>query len=1176
LHAGHITVAWRTVEQVELCVFGPIEARGPLGAIEFSRAKERAILAALALFHGRTLSADRLVDAVWGDRLPARAEKALQTHVHRLRAVLGAVVVETRSNGYALAANVVVDAELFEDEARTTGSARRLRDALARWRGEPYGDLAAWPPAEMERERLYELRDEALEMCLELEIDAGPTGQCIAELEAMVADKPLREKRWLLLMTALQRDGRVADALRAYQRARKVFAEELGIDPGRELRMLEERILLADVEPSASADKSFDRVDRLDRAVPVGALPTGTVTFLITDLVGSTRLWEENADETMSVALDRHDSVLRRAIERHGGSVVAWMGDGIAAVFASAGDALDAALEAQQQLMGDDRLRARMALHTDEGRLRSPGEYVNRPINRCARLVECAHGGQILVSDSTAAVAPSGLTLGSSFRDLGAHRLRDLAEPMRVFQVEHAALPSEFPPLRSLEAVPGNLPRQLTSFVGREREIADLARLARERPLVTLTGVGGVGKTRLALQLAAQAIADFRDGAWLCELAPVTDANVLWESLASSLGVRPQAGRSLLDLVLEFLALKRLVIVLDNCEHLLAPAARVVHAIVQSCPEVAVVATSREALGVQGELVVAIRPLSVPAIDAEADELGQSDGTRLFCDRARDANGAFMLTDGNAAAVAQLCRQLDGIPLAIELAAARVRSLSPQDLAARMDQRFRLLTQSSRSAPTRHHTLRDTIDWSYDALNDREQRVLNRTSVFAGSFDLASAEAVVGGEDIAGFDVVELLGRLVDKSLLEVDATDGITRYRLLETIREYAREQLDVSGDSVRVRGRHLTRYADLAEEAGLLRGDAQLDRAGALARDTDNFRCALDWASGSGFVADALRLVVGLTTIGMATGWTVNDWAETAIAIPGASQHRLYPSAAGCAAMSAALRVDIDRAATLVAIARAAQARFGTDYPMVEMAAALLAMYQGNFDYAQHLAQRSVDRARAAHDPSEIAGALCLYATTLGPDAVRAALVAEEAVQVARDAEATFTLVNALLTLSGHVVHEQPERARALLDEAADLAQKLGDHQTLAVAIGFQAGIAIREQNWPVALQAATDAAEQHLHVGKSGAFAAILTLAYMALARMELPEPAAILAGATESDLPPLGLDQEWQAVANETDQLLLDALGANRTEELKAQGAALTVADAVDYLKHQRDQAFAARH
>ena len=336
--------------------------------------------------------------------------------------------------------------------------------------------------------------------------------------------------------------------------------------------------------------------------------------------------------------------------------------------------------------------------------------------------------------------------------------------------------------------MPGNLPRQVTTFVGRETEIGALAELVRQSSLVTLTGVGGVGKTRLALQVAAEVVTDFPNGAWLCEFAPVADPDAVWETLGASLRVQAFPGRSLEESVLEYLAAKRLLLVLDNCEHLLDAIARQVTAIAQRCARVSVLATSREGLALAGERIVAVPSLGVPADDSDIDALMGADAVQLFSDRARAAKNEFALTDRNASAVGVLCRRLDGIPLAIELAAARVRSLSPEDLVARLDQRFKLLTRGSRAALERHQTLRSTIDWSYDLLEPTERRALDRLSVFAGGCDLAAAEAVLAGDDLDELDVVDLLGQLVDKSLVVADDNaDGGVRYRLFESIRQYA-----------------------------------------------------------------------------------------------------------------------------------------------------------------------------------------------------------------------------------------------------------------------------------------------------------------------------------------------------------------------------------------------------
>ena len=474
-----------------------------------------------------------------------------------------------------------------------------------------------------------------------------------------------------------------------------------------------------------------------------------------------------------------------------------------------------------------------MGIHTGEAEQRD-GDYFGPTLNQAARLMAAGHGGQVLVSGSTEVLARQLLPDGAALVDSGSHHLRDLSDPVQVFQLTHPELRVEFPPLRSLDTPPGNLPRQVTTFVGREREIATLGDLVRQSSLVTLTGVGGVGKTRLALQVAATVVADFPDGAWLCEFAPVTDSDAVWETLAASLRVQSSPVRALEESVLEYLAPKRAVLVLDNCEHLLDAIVGQADAITHRCPRLALLATSREGLALAGERMVAVPSLGVPAVDAAGDDLMDADAVRLFADRAGAARSDFALTDRNIGEVAVLCRRLDGIPLAIELAAARVRSMSVEDLVSRLDQRFKLLTQGSRAALERHQTLRNTIDWSYDLLDPTERQALNAMSVFAGTCDLEAAEAVLSGLELDALDVADVLGQLVDKSLVVADDSgDGGVRYRLLETIRQYAREQLQASGDTAAVRRRHAEHYVAVAELAGPhLRTRDQNEWARAVAR--------------------------------------------------------------------------------------------------------------------------------------------------------------------------------------------------------------------------------------------------------------------------------------------------------------------------------------------------------
>ncbi len=727
-------------------------------------------------------------------------------------------------------------------------------------------------------------------------------------------------------------------------------------------------------------------------------------------------------------------------------------------------------------------------------------------------------------------------------------------------------------PTKDLDSA-GNLPRQVTSFIGREAEIASLSKLVGRSSLVTLTGVGGVGKTRLALQVAAEVIGEFSDGAWLCELAPVTDPAAVWETLAACLRVQPLPGRALDESVLNFLAAKRVLLVLDNCEHLLDAVARVVDAIEHRCPQVSVLATSREGLGLAGERMVAVRSLNVPAMDADLGDLWQVEAVRLFGDRASAAKSDFVLTDRNLDAVGVLCRRLDGIPLAIELAAARVRSLSPDDLVARLDRRFKLLTHGSRAALERHQTLRNTIDWSYDLLTEAERHALQRLSVFAGGCDLAAAEAVLPDNDIDAGDTVDVLGQLVDKSLVIVDDTDGGVRYRLLETIRQYARDRLDASGDPVALRRRHADYYVALAEAAGPhLRAREHLEWRGVVARDIDNLRAALDWAVETPSQEHALRLVAPLA-VGGRTGELAMHWAATAVAIPGGVDHPLVPVVAAWAAWGATMGLDFERAAELVGVAERAQAALGIRLASVARAQAILEFYRQNFEEARRHAEEFVELARKSGDPDELGDAL----TTLGgalwvtePTLDAAIATVEEAMRVARAAGIDTTLTNVLPMIVVWLPYEESERVLALLDEAIEISTRIGDRLGASNATGVKARIAARRGDWPTTLHGAIDSIEQALELGDHGIASRSLYTAGVALCALGSCEPAAVLFGKAHAMTERWVPDWTLEMLA-ETDAALLEALGEQQVTTLTARGAALDMTDAVAYLHTETDRA-----
>ncbi len=592
------------------------------------------------------------------------------------------------------------------------------------------------------------------------------------------------------------------------------------------------------------------------------SLPTGTVTFLFTDIEGSTRISQEHRG-SWEPARQRHGEILRRAIESNNGHVFQIIGDAFCAAFDSPGEAVRAALKAQRDLQAgpwpDVPIRVRMGIHTG---VAEPDQQDYRgylTLSSVQRIMSAGHGGQVLLSQAAVELLEGDLPEDVSLRDMGEHRLKDLLKPHHLHQMVAADIPCEFPPLRTLEQRPHNLPIQLTSFVGRQAEMCALGDLIRKSRLVTLTGVGGTGKTRLALQVAADILHEFPDGAWLTELAPLSDPELVPQAIATALNVREQPGRQFIDVLRDHLCKKHLLVLLDNCEHLVDSCAQATDTLLHAAPELTMLATSREALGIAGEAAFPVRSLPLPAASAAtAADVSHSDAVRLFADRAASVQPGFQVTDQNARAVAQICARLDGIPLAIELAAARVGALGVGQIAAHLDDRFRLLTGGSRTALPRQRTLQAAIDWSYNLLAEAERTMLRRLSVFAGGWTLEAAEAVCCQEAIKSTEVLDLLSRLVGKSLVVADEQRGVVRYRVLETIRQYAQEKLVESGEADTIRLRHLDYFATLAQqfEREWLKGDsvAWMQR---MRCERDNYRNALDWSLGAGKAQSAMQVV-------------------------------------------------------------------------------------------------------------------------------------------------------------------------------------------------------------------------------------------------------------------------------------------------------------------------------
>jgi len=602
-------------------------------------------------------------------------------------------------------------------------------------------------------------------------------------------------------------------------------------------------------------------------------LPTGTVTFLFTDIEGSSRLWENHGD-AMGVALARHDAIIREAFEARGGRIFKTIGDAFCAAFPVALHALEAAVASQRLLISEpwqevERVRVRMGLHTGAAESRDD-DYFGPVLNRVSRLLAAAHGGQMLLTLATEELVRDHLPEGVSLRDLGERRLRDLNRPERVYQVVAADLPSDFPALRSLEIFPNNLPVQLTSFIGREKEMQEVKRLLGTTHLLTLTGTGGTGKTRLSVQVAADLLDQFPDGVWLIELATIDDPAQVAATIAAPLRVREEPDEEMLVTMTNFLRTKKIMLILDNCEHLIAECARIAETLLRACPGLQILASSREPLGIAGERTWPVPSLSIPdgwreeiRGDRAAERLTAYESVRLFIDRATAVRPAFKVTNENAPFVAEICWRLDGIPLAIELAAARIRVLSIDQIASRLNDQFRLLTGGSRTALPRQQTLRALIDWSYDLLTEQERILLRRLSAFAGGRSLEAVEAVCSDDKLQDWEIIDVLTSLVDKSMVTVERHPGKEpRYTFLESVWDYGREKLTEAGEMEMMRRRHLEYYLKIALEAAPeLIGPRQFAALESLQPDYYNFRYALDSSlEVEGLAPSGLQLAVAL----------------------------------------------------------------------------------------------------------------------------------------------------------------------------------------------------------------------------------------------------------------------------------------------------------------------------
>jgi predicted ATPase/class 3 adenylate cyclase len=921
------------------------------------------------------------------------------------------------------------------------------------------------------------------------------------------------------------------------------------------------------------------------------ALPTGTVTFLFTDVEGSTRLWEEHPD-AMRPALAEHDELIRGAVEAHGGHVVKTTGDGVHAAFATADDGVCAAIDAQRALVAHGwgetgELQVRMGLHTGAAEVRD-GDYYGSSLNRAARLMSVGHGGQVLLSGVTADLVRDGLPAGVELRDLGEHTLRDLGRPERVHQLEHPDLARNFPRLRTLDAFPTNLPLQVNSFIGREAELARVVAALTDHRVVTLTGVGGIGKTRLALHAAAEALPSYPDGAWLCELAGVRDADAVVPAVAATLGVTERPGMSLDESLISFLRTQRLLLVLDNCEHLLDGAASLADTIEHSCSDVVVLATSREPLTIDGERVLGVRSLATPEQDAAFEEAVRADTVRLFVERAQAARDDFQVSETNLPAVAEICDRLDGVPLAIELAAARVTTMSPTELARRLHQRFELLSGGRRRAVERHQTLRAAIDWSYDLLGEPERRLLARMSVFNGGCTLESVEAVCGGDPTSSAEVFEVLASLVSRSLVSVDDAGAETRYRLLETIRQYAEERLADFGETLVLGHRHAEHYTEIAERAHRHRlGPEELEWEDRLADERDNVAAAMAFALDVADVDVALRLACALPRFEVGS---VSVDAVPVLALAGARDQPRSAVAMLSAAADANGHGDPQQAFALcdeaLAIARRLGVPEGTHLPAwVSHVRGVTCVGHGMLDEASAPLLEGVARAHA--DGAEGLAALFLSftaATFVWADPEVAVERAQEGLALARHAGSQVALATNRDALALALSVVDPDQARALL------AQRGGSsgHSSLRTAtLQYRMYAFARLGEWPLVLREGLAELEGILREGEMvpSAGAGVLNTVARGLAEGD-PEAAAVLQGAAatlvrrvvaeaapdridhfDPSPAPDPLVSFVVSVRREATPLIVARIGESRLRELRAEGSAMTADEAYAYARRR---------
>jgi predicted ATPase/class 3 adenylate cyclase len=794
-------------------------------------------------------------------------------------------------------------------------------------------------------------------------------------------------------------------------------------------------------------------------------LPTGTVTFLFTDVEGSTKLWERYP-EAVSEALASHYEILRAIIETNSGSVVKTTGDGIHAVFSTATDAVEAALEAQRALLREEwaeigPLRVRMALHTGATEVRD-GDYYGSPVNRAARLLSAGHGGQVLLSLPTQELVRDRLPPDVHMRDLGERRLKDLSRPERIYQLAAKDLPSEFPPLKAPERYPSSLPLQPTPLVGREREVEEVCRRLRAADVrvLTLTGPGGTGKTRVSVRAAVELTDEYEDGVFFVALAAIADPSLVVPTVARTLGLVEVGNQPPEELLKGYLRERYILLVLDNFEQVLEAAPQI-DEVIHSAPGVKVLVTSRTPLRLYGEHELPIPPLSLPESDAtpSVEHLADFGAIRLFLDRARAVNPEFSLTDENARAVTEICERLDGLPLAIELAAARAKLLPPQALLSRLGNRLKLLTGGARNLPERQRTLRNTIEWSYEMLDEGEKTLLARLAVFYGGGTLEAIEAVCDAEGDLPVDTLEGVSSLLDKSLLRQEGEQvDEPRFEMLETIHEFALEKLEESAHAEAVERVHAEFYLALAEQAEpRLWGPEDAIWLERLEQEHGNIRTALSWALDHEEAELALRLGAALRWFWNMGGYygEGRSWLEAMLAKEGGASAEARARALEGLGWLANQQGDLDRAEAIAedGLKLSAEAELG-DVVAADFQNVLgdAARQRGDYERAAELLEESLTLHRKSKDVVGVAwslGNLANVSTDRG-NYEQAMRLYEEGLALSRNLGGAELLGSYLISLGyEYLLEGDPKRARELNEEAVALYRRRGRKGTLQVAL-------------------------------------------------------------------------------------------------------------------------------